>query len=637
MSQPSTVAVKRGTSSQSRPSEFPRWPQLIAYSSVIVIATLVVYAQVLKFEFVSFDDIDYVTKNAIVRHGLSWGALRWAFGFHASNWHPLTWISLMLDAQLGGLNPAVFHATSVVWHVAAAIVLFLALTRMTRLAGPSCLVALLFAVHPLHVESVAWVAERKDVLGGFFWFLTMLAYASYAERPDPRRYLAVVVAFGLGLWSKPMVLTLPLVLLLLDVWPLRRLQFPLVDREAWAGAGRLVVEKLPLLAMSAISAVLTVVAQRGGGSVESLVGLSLVQRIENALISYAAYIAQMLWPARLSFFYPHPHGTTSFVVVALAAVLLIAATILALRMGRAHAYVTVGWFWFLGTLVPVIGLLQVGLQARADRYTYIPLVGLFMAVVWGAREAALAMTRRGSGNALASPRALMVISGVLVAALTMTARVQASYWHDSARLYSHALELKPDNAVAHNNLAIALMDRGDVPGALPHAREAARLAPWHPEVPITLGNALARSGKSDEAIAVYREAISRRPNDLRLRSNLAVTLGNALAQAGKPEQAIAVYEEAIARSPDDALLRSNLGAFLGEQGRLEESAAQFHEAIRVAPDDPNAHLNMGVLLARMNKLDDAIAEFAAAQKLDPANADIAANLERARELRSQTH
>ena len=396
------------------------------------------------------------------------------------------------------------------------------------------------------------------------------------------------------------------------------------------------LEKLPLLALSAASAALTVVAQRGGGSVESLVGLSFVHRIENAILSYTAYIAQMLWPARLSFFYPHPHGTTSIALVALAAALLISVTVLAIRAARAHAYVTVGWFWFLGTLVPVIGLLQVGLQARADRYTYIPLVGLFMAAVWGAREAALAMARRVNGSTPASPRTLMVISGVLVAVLIFTARTQASYWHDSARLYSHALDLRPDNAVAHNNLAIALMDRGDVARALGHAREAARLAPWHPEVPITLGNALARSGKIDEAIAVYREAITRRPNDLRLRSNLAVTLGNALAQAGKPADAIAVYEAAIAKSPDDPLLHSNLGAFLGEQGKLEESAGQFREAIRVAPDDPNAHLNMGVLLARMNRLDEAITEFVAAQQLDPTNAEIAENLERARALRSQT-
>jgi Flp pilus assembly protein TadD len=533
----------------------------------------------------------------MVRNGLTWHGVRWAFGFRESNWHPLTWLSLMLDASLGGVSPRVFHVTNLLLHAANAVLLFLVLLRMTGRPWRSGFVSVFFAIHPLHVESVAWVAERKDVLSTLFWFLTMLAYASYVARPGPRRYAWIVAAFVAGSMSKPMLVTLPAILLLLDVWPLGRLAFPGRGRAFWPAARTLVTEKMPLFVLSAVSAGLTLAAQWHGGAVSGLITYPAPVRIENAIVSYAAYIGQMLWPARLSFFYPHPHGSSSPAAVFAAALLFVVATAVAFGLSRRLPYVLFGWLWYAVTLVPVIGIVQVGMQARADRYTYVPLVGLFVVLVWGASDLAewAAIRSPSEGRARANRWLLAIVGCAVVAVLAVGAYVQAGYWHDSDRLYRRALELRGDNPVAHNNLAISLLDRGDADGAVEHAREALRLDPAHPEAPATLGNALARLGKLDDAVAVYRQAIANRPRDPYLHGNLA--------------------------------------AFLGIQGKLDDAAAELREALRLDPESADAHENMGVVLARQGKYGEAFAEFAEALRIDPGNEEVRAELEQARTLR----
>jgi Tfp pilus assembly protein PilF len=529
-------------------------------AGLLLVAVAAVYGQVAGFELLTYDDPVYVAQNRMVQGGLSPEGVRFAFGFHESNWHPLTWLSLMLDADLGGTS-AIFHVTNAILHWIAALLLYLSLARMTGATWRPAVVALLFAVHPLHVESVAWVSERKDVLSAVFWFLTMLAYAAYAERPGPRRYALVVVSFALGLMAKPMLVTLPIVLLFLDLWPL--------EREGWK---RLVLEKIPLLALSAASSVVTILAQRAGGAMASSQVYPLADRVENAIVSVAAYLGQTVWPVGLSFFYPHPRGGASASVVLLSLAVIGAGTFLAIRLARSRPYVPVGWCWYLVTLLPVLGIVQVGVQARADRYTYIPLVGIFVIAAWGTCE----LFER-----FARPAVAAAISAAVVVGLAASAYVQAGYWRDSETLYGRALALRPDNAVAHVNLATALLERNDAAGAETHAREALRLDPGHPEPSRILGNALARQGKLDEAIAVYRSAVAARP--------------------------------------DDAILRSNLGAFLGDRGMLDEAEREIREAIRLAPDDSGARLNLGVVFARRERYDEAAREFAEALRLDPRN------------------
>ena len=573
---PRRKATSRTTSDGSQPA--PRG-RVLAACLLLAAATLSVYAQSFRAEFLTVDDGVYVTANPAVTAGVTAAGTRWSFGMHEGNWHPLTWLSLMLDASLGGVDPSVFHATNVLLHVANTLLLFLALFRMTGRLERSGFVALLFAVHPLHVESVAWIAERKDVLSGLFFMLSLLAWAAYVRRPDVKGYALVAALFALGLMAKPMVVTLPLVLLLVDRWPLRR-------TESWV---RLIAEKLPLLAMSALSSIVTLVAQRKGGAVSGTDAFPLGSRLGNAVVAYVRYLVDSAWPSRLAFFYPHPGGTLPAWQVAASAAVLVMVSFYALRGSRKHPYLAMGWVWYVVMLAPVIGLVQVGLQARADRYTYLPLIGPFIAVVWGASDLAERLAD------LRVRRAARFVAGALAAGgLIIAARVQAGYWHDSVSLYERALAVTNDNAVAHNDLGLALLERGELDGTIVHCREALRLDPSHPEAPNHLATALARQGRAAEAIAVYREALVRRPFDV--------------------------------------TFHSNLGTVLAEQGDLAGAAAEFREALRLDPDSANAHYNMGVLLARERRYDEAAHELAAAQRLDPFDAQIGQSLDQARAL-----
>jgi Flp pilus assembly protein TadD len=553
-------------------------------AALLVGATVAVFGQVAGFSFITSDDGPYVTQNPTVRAGLTGFGLRWAFGFQESNWHPLTWLSLMLDAEIGGGAPGVFHVTNLILHTANTLLLFWMLLEMTGALWRSCFAALLFAVHPQHVESVAWVVERKDVLSTFFWLLALLAYARRARRPgSPSRSLLVLLAFACGLASKPMLVTLPLTLLLLDFWPL--------ERKGWV---RLVLEKLPLFALSGIAALLTLAAQSRGGALSDLGAFPLAVRLGNAAISYVAYVVKTLWPSQLAYFYPHPGRSLSVGAALACGGLLLAASAAAWGVRRRFPYVTFGWLWYVITLVPVAGVVQVGLQARADRYTYVPLIGLFVAAAWGAAELA-----GRSAGAAATLRLKLVVSACAASAiaLAIAAHLQTRHWRDSVTLYEHALEVTSNNAVAHANLALALLERDDLVGAIAHGREALRISPGNPEAPNHVATALSRQGNYDEAVAIYRAALALRPRD--------------------------------------ATLHSNLGAVLGEQGRLEEAERNVREALRLAPSSADAHNNLGVLLAGQGRYDAAVDEFTAALQLSPFDDEVRANLERARALNAR--
>jgi hypothetical protein len=477
-----------------------RPPERFVLALLLSVATLAVFARVIGFEFVNYDDPLYVSANLHVQEGLTLEGVRWAFTtFNAANWHPLTWISLMLDASIGGPDPRLFNLTNLILHLANTLLLFFFLERITGRPRRSAVAAALFAIHPLHVESVAWVAERKDVLSTLFLLLTLLAYAGWVKRPGPVRRFAVVLLFALGLLAKPMLVTLPVLLLLLDAWPLRR-------KEPWR---RLVLEKAPLGAMSIATGVVTFVAQRHSGTMGSLAGYPLGVRIANAIVATATYLGQAIWPTRLAVFYPHPGASLAASMVAGSAVVLAALTFWTIRVRRSRPYLLFGWAWYLVTLAPVVGIVQVGWQARADRYTYLPLIGIFLGVVW-------ALADRFADR----PALLSSLAGAVLVMLGIGAFVQAGWWRDSETLFRHALAVTDDNAVAHNNLGTALLRRRLLSEAEGHFAEAVHINPLYAEAHSNLGVALGRQGKIGEAILEFERALELQPDYPDARRNL---------------------------------------------------------------------------------------------------------------------
>jgi hypothetical protein len=518
---------------------------VILVSLVLVAATIVAYWPVRDNGFVNFDDNDYITDNRGVQAGLSAEGLRWAFTTTAaSNWHPLTWLSLQLDYQLSGLDPYGFHRSNVLLHLVNTLLLFGLLRRMTAALWRSALVAALFALHPLHVESVAWASERKDVLSTLFWMLTLWGYLLYVQRPTAWRYLGVVLPFVLGLLAKPMLVTLPCVLLLLDYWPLRR--FPgqaaaepdaPAPRPA-ASPGWLVVEKLPLLLLAAASCGVTVYAQRRGGSLGTLDYFPLSLRAANAVLAYAGYILKMLWPLHLAPFYPHPRQLPATwqeaAQVVAAGLLLAGVTAVVLWQSRRRPYLLVGWLWYVGTLVPVIGLVQVGLQAMADRYTYVPLIGLFLMVAWGLGEVAV----RGREWA----RLASLAAALALVACTICSSIQVGYWHDSKTLWEHTLHVTTDNYMAHTDLAAELPDDTEGRGmAMQHYNRALEANPRFYPALIDRGILFARQGLIAKAQDDFRAALEIAPNDATAHYNM----GKVLAQQGQRAEAVQHLNAAV--------------------------------------------------------------------------------------------
>ena len=570
----------------------------IAIGLALIALTLVVFFQVRHFDFVNWDDPVYLTENPNVQAGLNWSNVVWALTTtHTPYWHPLTWLSHMLDVTMFGMDAGWHHLTNLVIHIASTLMLFALLRRTTGADGKSAFVAAVFAVHPLHVESVAWLAERKDVLSTLFLMVTFWMYVRYAERPGTARYSAVGVAYALALTTKPMVVTLPFALLLLDVWPLRRI-----------GKARAVVEKIPLLALALVVSVATVIVQKQVGAVAGLDALPLGARVKNALVGYVMYLWKTIWPTGLAPFYPfraYPDW-----IVACAGLTLVSATVLTVAVWRRWPYVTVGWLWYIVMVAPVIGLMQAGEQARADRFMYVPMIGLSIIVAWGGPAVLERIGLRA--------RVAAVLAITIVVACAGVAYAQASYWADSVTLWRHAAAVTDDNYMAYEKLGEAYRDLGQYEDAMTNYQRAIELAPPGSPAHVAtiennLGLVLTRSGKPDEAAAHFAAAERLNPGFAEAQSNYA----NALAMQGKFDEAIAHYHAALAIQPQSIETLIGLGGALVREGRPEDAAVQYREALRLDPRIAQAHNGLGSALTLEHSDDEAMSEFTRALELKP--------------------
>ena len=585
----------------------------------LALMTIAAYWQVHTFDFVKYDDDRYVLQNPHVHTGLKPGNIVWAFkSMHASNWHPLTWLSLMLDAQLFGLNAGGYHVVNLLFHIFNTILIYMVLHAMTGASFRSAAVAALFALHPLHVESVAWVAERKDVLSTFFMMLTLFSYVRYVKTPGYKTYLPIVFFFALGLLAKPMVVTLPFVLLLLDYWPLKRFPLDASAKPLKSGMnatakkiGRLILEKLPLFALTAISVVVTLLAQRA--EIVTMQYLPVSLRISNALVSYCGYLLKAVWPIPLSVLYPHPEFIPLWQTIGAAAILA-TITALAVRTVQRRPYFLVGWLWYLGTLVPVIGIIQVGVQSMADRYTYIPLIGIFIAAVWWISD----FTDRPGYKKFILPALCTAITGFLFT-LTWT---QLGHWKNSKALFSHALAATKNNYVMHTNMGALLAIQGNLPDAISQYGEALKIRPDDLEANYNMGNLLLRQGKSGETIPFYGAAIRSKPDFAPARNNLGIALG----QSKDLERAVEQFREAVRLDPGYQEARNNLEISLARMEKAREpilpeppaKAAKAGDTLRQgAPVTADAQLKAGIALVEKGDLAGAIVGFKAALKSDP--------------------
>lgn len=611
-------------------------PRTVAAICVgLVLLTVATYAPVWRFDFVALDDPQYVYDNPALKAGLTPATIAWAFttGLEA-NWHPLTWISHALDVQLFGMTAGWHHVTNLVLHQASTLLLFGLVRMLTGSVVRSAVVAAIFAVHPLHVESVAWVAERKDVLSGVFFMLTTGAYVRYVRQPGPGRYLLVALLLALGLMAKPMLVTLPCVLLLLDYWPLDRFR---------RGFGALLVEKLPLFAIVAASSVVTFLAQRHGGAVKSLATFPISARVQNAIVSYVDYLVQTFWPVRMSVFYPFPNTLPASRVALSAAVLLaVTGTVWAIR--RRAPYAWVGWLWFVGMLVPVSGVMQAGAQARADRFTYLPMIGLAIAVVWGA--VALARTA-------AARRVVAGIGVAAVASCAVVAHAQVQYWRETVGLWTHAAEVtespnnfglyfsvaeylrlnrRPAESIPHYEAALArnpayvqareglvraFMDTKQPDRARAALEDLVRAKPDDADARVMLGSLLVDQGRAREAESHLTEAVRLNPNNADAHSRLALVL----ASTGRLVDALPEFAEAVRLNPSSAPMRNDYGYALAQHGQVAAALEQLSQALAIQPDFVDAHVNMGQVLVAQGKSTEGLAHLAEAVRLEPNFAD----------------
>ncbi|HUB87995.1 MAG TPA: tetratricopeptide repeat protein [Verrucomicrobiae bacterium] len=557
-------------------------PRFIAL--LLALLTLLAFLPATRDQFLVYDDQDYVAKNPEVLNGLTWSGIKWAFTTgYASNWHPLTWLSLMLDAQLFGPNAGAFHFVNALFHAANTVLLFALLLRLTKALWPSTIVAALFAWHPLHVESVAWVSERKDVLSMFFALLTLLVWTRFvdeskAQSPKSKKFYALaLVLFALALMAKPMFVTLPFVLLLLDFWPLNRIrnlaenQNSNLKTQNFSG---LVVEKIPFFALTVASCIATYVAQHNGGAMMTLQDFPLNLRLENAIISYGRYLLMTVWPVNLAVIYPLPnHLRWIHAAAAISAAVLIAISLLVWRARRACPYLLVGWLWFLGTLVPVIGIVKVGDMALADRYTYFPLVGIFIAAVFGARDLA---------NRFHFPRTGITATTVAIfCACIFLMEKQLSYWRDDETLFKHALAVTTDNTDAIINYGVALEDEGQVSQALAQYREAARISPDSVKAHYNVGNALDKLGQPQEALPEHLLAVKLDPNSPLMHEGA----GDVLEELGRFNEAMNQFEQATQLDATYPWAYFQMGKVLLEEGRDIKAIAQFKKSLQLAPDN----------------------------------------------------
>ena len=653
--------------------------RVIVICLALALIAAIAFSKVYQFDFVNYDDDRYVFQNTQVSTGLTAENIAWAFkSMHAGNWHPLTWISLMADAQLFHLNAGGYHIVNLLFHILNAVLVFVVLRLMTGGLWRSAAVAALFALHPLHVESVAWVSERKDVLSTFFMLLTLWAYSRYARAPGYRTYLPTFLFFALGLMAKPMLVTLPFILLLLDYWPLGR--FALGKGEELPkgvkrpvhpvrrNLGRLIYEKLPLFGLSAGSIVLTIFAQKQ--EIMAMHYLPVALRIENALVACCGYLAKMFLPVSLAVLYPHPEFIAAWKIIG-AASILIAVTVLAIWMLRRHPWFLIGWLWYLGALIPVIGIVQVGVQSMADRYTYIPFIGVFIAIVWLVSE----LAERVRYGRIVAATLFVVILGVLFAATW----IQLDYWRNSQTLFSRALSVTADNYVAHSNMGALFARKGNLQDAGLHYREALRIQPGDLEANYNLANLLLREGKFGEALPYYEKAIRVRPDFAPAHNNMGIALGQsgnlqkaleqfreavrldpgyeealnnlkiaeakqespkeiasagassakanvvkgevdagiALVKKGDLAGAIGHFRAAVKDDPNYYEANVHLGLALAHQQKTEEAIPYFRKAIEIQPKQPEVYNSLGVALASTGKVDEAVVQLKKAIRIDP--------------------
>lgn len=593
---------------------------LLLLSVALIVITLAIYWRVGGHEFINYDDNLYLTENPQVAAGLTGANIIWAFtSVHASNWHPITWLSHMADVQFYGMNPRGHHLTNVVIHALSAALLLFLLFRLTSSLWQSFTVAALFALHPLHVESVAWVAERKDVLSAFFWFLTLLCYAEYVTRRKSSLYLLALSSFVLGLMAKPMLVTLPVVMLLLDFWPLNRYSARTLEPSGQRPARgytflALVKEKIPFFACSFLSAVVTIYAQHKGGTISTLEILPVNLRIGNAIISYAQYTLKTFWPHDLAILYPFPASLPLWQILC-SLLVLILISVATIRAARNYPYLAVGWFWFLITLLPVIGLIQVGCQSMADRYTYIPIIGLFIMAAWGVPALLQGFQYRKFALALLTS-AVIIIS----AALTWQ---QIGYWHDDITLFQHALSATSNNFIAHYNLGTDFVKERNLDDAIKEFQATLAIKPDYFKARDNLGAALASKGDLDAAITVYREGLALSPNNFVTHYNL----GAALTSKGDLDAAIKEFQAALAINPNYVEAHYSLGITFAAKGDLDAAIKEFQAALALNPNSSKVHNNLGIALATKGELDAAIKEFQDALTLNPRNSSAYSNLE----------
>ena len=586
---------------------------------LLTLAIFIVYWQVIGFDFINYDDPDYIINNHSIGHGINLESIKWAFSSigYAANWHPITWISHMLDIQLFGMNPGMHHLVNVTFHILNTILLFIILNKMTGAMWRSAFVSALFALHPMHVESVVWISERKDVLSTFFWMLTMLAYHWYVMNKTISRYLLVALLFGLGLMAKPMLVTLPFVLLLLDFWPLRRneLSFRLIatdskhEQHIWStinlhGALLLILEKTPLIVMAIIAGSETFYAQWVVGAVNSLGQVPLGMRVQNAITSYVAYLWKMIWPMHLSVFYPYPWHF-NIAVVASCLIFLTVVTFTVLIIGKRMPYLATGWLWYLGTLVPVIGIIKVGAQSMADRYTYIPYIGIFIILAWGIPD----LISRMSQKKFILPGSIIIVLTVL----SLRTWFQIAYWKDSVSLFSHCVEVKSDNYVALVHLAMAFADQGKSEKAIYYFQKDLRIHPDNPGALDGLGRLYNKLGQYDKSIQFYTEEIRYYPKDV----NPNFDLGTIYAAKGDLEKAIKQFSYVLKLDPKYALAYYNLGAISLQKREINKAIEYCTSALKLNYNDKDSHCLLGVALMRQERIDDAISHFSEALRIDP--------------------
>ncbi len=559
----------------------------ILISMVLIVITLAIYWQVGNHEFIILDDCDYVTGNPHVTTGINSANIIWAFtSVDASNWHPVTWLSHMADVQMYSLNPRGHHLTNVGIHVVSTLLLFFLLLRLTGALWQSSFVAILFALHPFNVESVAWVAERKNVLSAFFWFLTLILYVNYVRKQKLTLYILTLFSFMLGLMSKPMLVTLPMVMLLLDYWPLDRFRNLEQEHGFCTLSGRtksIIKEKIPFFICSLFSGVVTIYAQHNGRAMSSLDVHPLMPRIENALIAYVKYIGKTLWPHDLALLYPFPLSIPLWQTIGSLLILLFISAA-AIRLRLRNPYLMVGWFWFLVTLLPVIGIIQVGSQSMADRYSYIPVIGLFIMIAWGVPNLVKDLSFR--------QYLLSLLAAAVIIALAVLTWQQLVYWQDNISLFRHSIQVATRSSTIHFSLGTALASKGDLDAAIHEYQETLRINPKYFEAHNNLGIALASKGDLDAAIHAYQKALRINPNYMEAHNNLGV----ALASKGDFNAAIHEYQETLRINPNYLEARINLGIALASKGDFNAAIYEYQEVLKINPNHMMAKIKLGLAL-----------------------------------------